>query len=265
MNHSQVHAIEVDHLSKRFGEIQAVKDVRFFVREKEVFGFLGPNGAGKTTTIRMLTTMLQPTHGTARITGFDIRDDQNEVRSQIGMVFQEPSLDLQLTAEENLRFHGWLYNASGSELQRRIDLLLDLVELKDRKKDLVEHFSGGMKRRLEIARGLVHRPRVYFLDEPTIGLDPQTRNKIWEYLLHLSKAESITLFMTTHYMDEAEFCDRVAIMDHGEIVAIGTPEELKQRTGQKSLNDVFLHLTGRDLRDEQVKALERGSGLPFKP
>lgn len=241
--------LEASQLAKRFKTIEAVRGVSFSVRRGELFGFLGPNGAGKTTTIKMLTTLLAPTSGSARVAGFDVVHDQVRVREAIGVVFQEPSLDLVLTAEENLMFHGWLYGMKTDEIKARSKELLKLVDLEGRAKEKVANFSGGMKRRLEIARGLLHEPKLFFLDEPTLGLDPQTRNHIWGYLHDLKNKKGVTLFLTTHYMDEAEFCDRIAIMDNGKIVSIGTPAELKEATGKKTLNDVFLHLTGKEIRD----------------
>ena len=225
------HVIEVQDLYRSYGDNEAVRGVSFTVGEGEIFGFLGPNGAGKTTTIHMLCTLLRPSRGNALVGGHDVVREQEAVRRAIGMVFQEPSLDEQLTARENLRFHAMLYNMDRPAFQQRSPLLLELVELLDRADDLVKTFSGGMKRRLEVARGLLHQPRVLFLDEPTLGLDPQTRRHIWDYLRQLRDREQVTIFMTTHYMDEAENCDRVAIMDHGQIVALDTPSELKALVG----------------------------------
>jgi ABC-2 type transport system ATP-binding protein len=223
--------IEVRNLRREFGDLTAVDGVSFDVREGEIFGFLGPNGAGKTTTIHMLCTLLKPGGGSARVAGHDIRESPDAVRQSIGMVFQEPSLDDQLTARENMRFHAMLYNMERSDFQKRSDQLLALVELADRADELVRNFSGGMKRRLEVARGLLHRPQVLFLDEPTLGLDPQTRRHIWQYLRELRDREKVTIFMTTHYMDEAENCDRVAIMDRGQLVAMDDPDALKGLVG----------------------------------
>lgn len=223
--------IEVERLHKRYGDVVAVDEISFDVREGEMFGFLGPNGAGKSTTMKILATLVRPTSGSARLNGFDILRQPHDVRRSIGMVFQDPSLDDRLTADHNLRFHAMLYQVPAAEADRRIDELLDLVELRDRRRHRVETFSGGMKRRLEIARGLLHNPRILFLDEPTLGLDPQTRRRIWEYIGTLRKTQGITLFMTTHYMDEAEQCDRIAIVDHGRIVALDTPAGLKQQVG----------------------------------
>jgi ABC-2 type transport system ATP-binding protein len=223
--------IEVHELGRSFGELEAVKDVSFAVAEDEVFGFLGPNGAGKTTTISMLCTLLRPSAGTATVNGFDIVDERSDVRRSIGLVFQQTTLDDALTAEQNLRFHAYAYGVPADVRERRLRELLSLVELSDRRGDRVRTFSGGMKRRLEIARGLLHHPRVLFLDEPTLGLDPQTRRRIWDYLAHLRMREGLTIFMTTHYMDEAEQCDRIAVIDHGEIVALDTPAGLKAAVG----------------------------------
>ena len=224
-------AIDVNALTKRFGNLVAVDAVDFWVDKGEVFGFLGPNGAGKTTTISMLTTLLKPSAGSAAVAGHDIRSDQSAVRSAIGIVFQEPSLDDRLTARENLNFHGVLYHVPPKIRRHRIDDLLKLVDLDSRGDDTVEKFSGGMKRRLEIARGLLHTPEILFLDEPTIGLDPQTRRNMWDHIKRLREDTGTTIFMTTHYMDEAEFCDRIAIIDHASIVALDTPEGLKRMVG----------------------------------
>lgn len=223
--------IETMHLHKQYKGITAVEDVSFDVGEKEIFGFLGPNGAGKSTTIKMLATLVRPTSGTALIDGCDIIRQPNQVRKSIGLVFQETTLDERLTAEENLYFHGMLYNVERRVLASRMDEVLEMVELADRRSVKVKTYSGGMKRRLEIARGLIHYPRVLFLDEPTVGLDPQTRNRIWTYIHGLRSRENLTIFMTTHYMDEAEHCDRIAIIDHGRIVALDTPENLKRMVG----------------------------------
>lgn len=223
--------IEVDRLTRQFGDLVAVDHVSFQVQEGEIFGFLGPNGAGKTTTINILCTLLRPTAGSARVNGFDVAAQQPQVRKSIGLVFQDPSLDDLLSASENLEFHALLYGLPGPERAKRKEEVLKMVELWDRRNDLVKIFSGGMKRRLEIARGLMHYPRVLFLDEPTLGLDPQTRNHLWDYILTLREREGITIFMTTHYMDEAEHADRIAIIDYGKIVALDTPEGLKDMLG----------------------------------
>ncbi|MFC1663361.1 ATP-binding cassette domain-containing protein [Patescibacteria group bacterium] len=308
-----MNVIEVKNLSRQFKELFAVDGVSFDVKQGEIFGFLGPNGAGKTTTINMLITLLKPTSGQALVDGHDIQQAKDKVRSSIGIIFQDPSLDDKLTAKENLKFHAWLYNLSGKKAETRINEMLKIVELENRQKDLIETYSGGMKRRLEIARGLLHYPKVLFLDEPTIGLDPQTRARIWDYIIKLRQQEDITMFMTTHYMDEAEYCDRIAIMDKGKIIALDTPENLKDTVGgdvitlktddnqkatqeikdkfnltatakdgeilitkdggeefipqlfsrltvgvkrvdihQPTLNDVFLKLTGREIREEEA-------------
>jgi len=223
--------VNVESLVKSFGNLIAVNEVSFGVGKGEVFGFLGPNGAGKTTTISMLCTLLKPTGGTANVNGYDIIEQKNQVRESIGLVFQDPSLDDRLTAMENLEFHAVVYHVPKNVRAERIAEVLDMVSLADRADDRVETFSGGMKRRLEIARGLLHYPKVLFLDEPTIGLDPQTRNYIWEYIEGLKKREGITIFLTTHYMEEAEHCDRIAVIDLGKIIALDTPEVLKDNVG----------------------------------
>ncbi|GAA4289906.1 ABC-2 type transport system ATP-binding protein [Actinomadura luteofluorescens] len=225
-------AVEVDGLTKRFGDVEAVRGIDFAVRPGEIFGFLGPNGAGKSTTINMLCTLLRPSDGSARVAGFDVVRERDDVRRNIGLVFQDPTLDGYLSGEQNLRFHAELYGVPRSVTADRIRQVLEMVNLWDRRGDLAQTYSGGMKRRLEIARGLLHSPRVLFLDEPTVGLDPQTRASIWEYIRHLQSAEEITIFMTTHYMDEAEYCDRIAIIDSGRIVALDTPEALKAGVGE---------------------------------
>ena len=225
-------AVDVRALAKSYGEVEAVRGIDFQVAAGEIFGFLGPNGAGKTTTIKILCTLLQPTSGEARLAGVDVTTSPDEVRRRIGVVFQDPALDDRLTAEENLMLHAVAYRVPRSERAARIDQALQFVELHDRRRDLSRTFSGGMKRRLEIARGLVHRPDILFLDEPTTGLDPQTRARTWEVLRSLRDQFGTTLFLTTHYMDEAENCDRIAIIDHGKIVALDTPAALKQRVGK---------------------------------
>jgi ABC-2 type transport system ATP-binding protein len=224
-------AIEVSDLQKSFGEVEAVRGVSFEVATGEVFGFLGPNGAGKTTTINMLCTLARPTAGSARVAGHDVVRERDDVRRHIGLVFQDPTLDGYLTAEQNLRLHAELYGVDSALVPDRMRQVLEMVGLWERRDATVMTFSGGMRRRLEIARGFLHSPRVLFLDEPTIGLDPQTRSSIWSYIAQLQEREEITIFMTTHYMDEAEFCDRIAIMDQGEIVALDTPEALKAQVG----------------------------------
>ncbi|MFH1598421.1 MAG: ATP-binding cassette domain-containing protein [Patescibacteria group bacterium] len=310
--------IEVNNLTKKFKSLVAVNDVSFTVSQGEIFGFLGPNGAGKTTTINILTTLLQPTSGSATVNQFDVVKNKEQVRESIGLIFQDPSLDDKLSALENLKFHAWLYRVDKAVQQQRMSEMLKMVGLYSRKKDRVDTFSGGMKRRLEIARGLIHHPKVLFLDEPTIGLDPQTRNHIWEYVLQLRARENITMFLTTHYMDEAEYCDRVAIIDEGKIIALDTVANLKKLIGgdviiiktsdnqkaqeeiqqkwqleakpkddqlminkpggekfipdlfknispaiesvalrQPTLNDVFLKLTGKEIRDEEVSKKDK--------
>jgi ABC-2 type transport system ATP-binding protein len=221
----------VDHLVKNYGDLQAVKGVDFEVAVGEVFGFLGPNGAGKTTTINMLCTLVKPTAGEATVAGYDVVTQRDDVRRHIGLVFQDPTLDNYLTAAQNLKLHAELYGIQSDLVQPRLQQVLQMVGLWERRDGTVGTFSGGMRRRLEIARGLMHSPRVLFLDEPTIGLDPQTRRSIWSYIRELKESEDITIFMTTHYMDEAEWCDRIAIMDHGDIVALDAPEQLKAEVG----------------------------------
>ncbi len=224
-------AISVRGLAKSFGEVEAVRGVDFDVAAGEVFGFLGPNGAGKSTTINMLCTLATPTAGAASVAGHDVVRDRDDVRRNIGLVFQDPTLDSYLTAAQNLRLHAELYGVDRAAVAPRIRQVLEMVALWDRRDAEVGTFSGGMRRRLEIARGLLHSPRVLFLDEPTLGLDPQTRSSIWRYIAELRDRVRITIFMTTHYMDEAEFCDRIAIMDQGEIVVLDTPEALKESVG----------------------------------
>ena len=308
-------AIAVQDLVRKFGRVTAVDGVTFSVGAGEIFGFLGPNGAGKTTTMRILATLDTPTAGSARVAGYDVTRAAQDVRRSIGIVFQDSTLDIRLSAAENLFFHGMVYGVTGAALRARSDEVLAMVDLSDRRRDMVATFSGGMRRRLEIARGLLHAPRVLFLDEPTVGLDPQTRRSIWEYVRQLPSQEGTTVFMTTHYMDEAEFCDRIAVIDHGRIVAMGSPAELKRQVGgdvitlaaddpdallqsirtefgieatrtpdgltldvpdggifltellgrlrgrvrsvglrQPTLDDVFLHFTGRQIRDEPLDA-----------
>jgi ABC-2 type transport system ATP-binding protein len=250
--------IQVTNLTKRFGDLTAVDDVSFNVKEGEIFAFLGPNGAGKTTTIKMLTTLLQPTSGTLSVNGHDPVKSPDEARRSFGIVFQEQSLDDELTAWENMDFHGVIYDVPNPKRKDQIKKLLTFVELWDRKDRLVKEFSGGMRRRLEIARGLLHHPKILFLDEPTLGLDPQTRNHVWSYLRELNKSEGMTLFFTTHYMEEAErTAQRIAIIDHGKIVATGSAEELKKQTGKDSLEDAFLALTGKEIREESASTLDR--------
>jgi ABC-2 type transport system ATP-binding protein len=220
--------IETFNLTKEFNGLKAVNNVNIKIEQGEIFGLLGPNGAGKTTFISMLCTLLKPTSGTAKVNGFDIIKQQHNVRKSIGIVFQDPSLDNRLTGRENLEMHAGLYGIAKSERKKRIEEVLALVALSDRADELVRNYSGGMKRRLEIARGLIHYPKILFLDEPTLGLDPQTREHIWEYIKKLAERENITILLTTHYMEEADaLCDRVAIMDYGEIKVLDTPKNLK--------------------------------------
>lgn len=247
--------IEVKNLVKRFGEVAAVDDISFAVPAGEIFAFLGPNGAGKTTSIKMLTTLLKPTSGTISIDGLDPIKRPLDVRQRFGIVFQDPSLDQELTAFENMELHGVLYNVPRKMRRERIETLLTLFELWERRDSYVKEFSGGMKRRLEIARGFLHTPKILFLDEPTLGLDPQSRNQLWTHVKNLNEAEKVTVFLTTHYMDEAErVANRVAIVDHGKIAALGTPDELKQQTNTDSLEAAFLALTGSSIRDEKADA-----------
>jgi ABC-2 type transport system ATP-binding protein len=253
--------ISVANLIKTFNSGQksfnAVDNISFNVRKGEIFAFLGPNGAGKTTTIKMLTTLLKPTSGSINIGGFDPVKDQDKVRKSFGIVFQDPSLDDELTASENMDFHGVLYHVPTALRKQRIEKLLKFVELWEKRNDLVKTFSGGMRRRLEIARGLLHTPEILFLDEPTIGLDPQTRNHIWTYIKELNNKNNITVFFTTHYMDEAErIAQRIAIMDHGKIITEGTLEELKDQTKTNSLENAFLKLTGDVIREEEAGAVD---------
>jgi len=228
--------IKTDNLTKKFNNFTAVDKVSFTVKQGEIFGFLGPNGAGKTTTIKMLTTLLNPTDGFAEVAGYDITKEKDEVRKKIGIVFQEPALDNQLTGKENLDFHARMYGLNKKNRKKRINEVLKLVDLDDKKDVIVKNYSGGMKRRLEIARGLMHHPTVLFLDEPTLGLDAQTRRAIWEYIIKMNKEEGTTIFLTTHYMDEADFlCDRIGIIDQGKILVIDTTDNLKNSVG----NDVI--------------------------
>jgi len=242
-------------LAKRYDQVEAVAGIDFEVAPGEVFGFLGPNGAGKTTTIGMLCTLVRPTSGEARVAGFDVIGARDEVRRNIGLVFQDQTLDGYLTAEENLRFHAELYGLPRELARERMRVVLDMVGLWERRESLVNTYSGGMRRRLEIGRGLLHSPRVLFLDEPTIGLDPQTRSSIWEYIQQLKRREEITIFLTTHYMDEAEYCDRIAIMDQGRIVVLDTPAALKASVGK----DRVQIATGDD--DGAIDALRERFGV----
>lgn len=242
--------IQVQNLTKQYGSLVAVDDLSFGVEGGGIFGFLGPNGAGKSTTIKVLCTLLRPTAGRVILNGHDVTRHPHQVRQSIGLVFQDPSLDGRLTAYENLMFHAMLYDVDRGLVKKRMAEVLEMMELTDRQQHLVQTFSGGMKRRLEIARGLLHHPKVLFLDEPTIGLDPQTRNKIWEYIGNLRRREEITIFMTTHYMDEAEHCDRIGIIDHGRLVALDTPSQLKRLVG----GDVItVRAAGADLPERLVQ------------
>jgi len=253
-----VNIIDVKNLTKKFDNFVAVDNISFEVKEGEIFGFLGPNGAGKSTTIKMLTTLLTPTSGQITVNGEDPNHNQDAVRKSFGIVFQDPSLDDDLTAMENMELHAALYSVDPKTRKARINELLNFVDLADKTKWLVKTFSGGMKRRLEIARGLLHHPKILFLDEPTIGLDPQTRNHMWTYLKDVKKKEGMTVFFTTHYMDEAEKnADRIIIIDQGKIIAQGTPKELMEKTHSKTLEDSFLALTGHAIRNEEAGAIDR--------
>ncbi len=250
--------IEVENLIKNFNGFTAVDDISFSVGEGEVFAFLGPNGAGKSTTIKMLTTLLKPSSGKLRVNGFDPLTQQDDTRRSFGIVFQDQSIDEELTAYENMEFHGVLYGVDKETRTRRIRQLMEMVDLWDRRDDYVKYYSGGMKRRLEIARGLVHHPKILFLDEPTLGLDPQTRNNIWEHILELNADYAMTIFFTTHYMTEAEkVANRIAIIDHGQIITSGTVKEIRSSTSTGSLEEAFLQLTGRSIREENASSMDR--------
>jgi len=250
--------IEVKNLTKKFKNFVAVDDISFDIEKGEIFAFLGPNGAGKSTTIKMLTTLASPTSGSIKLNDFDPTKNPDDVRHSFGIVFQDQSLDDELTAWENMEFHGVLYNVPKKLRRERTEQLLNFVELWDRKDNLVKEFSGGMKRRLEIARGLLHHPKIIFLDEPTLGLDPQTRNHMWNYLQELNKTEGITVFFTTHYMEEADkVAQRIAVIDHGKIIASGTSKELQNKTNTSSLEEAFLTLTGKTIREQEGSALDR--------
>lgn len=252
---SEQNIIETKNLIKKYGNFTAVKGLNFSVKRGEVFAFLGPNGAGKTTTIKMLTTLLKPTEGQIFLDGHNVTENPHQTRKSFGIVFQDPSLDNELTAYENMQFHAILYGLKKPVYQERIKTLLELVELWDRKDSYVKTFSGGMKRRLEIARGLLHKPKVLFLDEPTIGLDPQTRNHIWNYIHDLNKKENVTIFFTTHHMEEVErIAQKIAIIDHGSILITGTAQEIIQKAGTQNLEDAFIALTGSNIREEEVNA-----------
>jgi len=253
--------IDVRNLTKKFRDVTAVDGISFSVTEGEIFAFLGPNGAGKTTTIKMLTTLLRPTGGVIRLNGFDPETQMHEVRHSFGIVFQDPSLDDELTAYENLLFHAVLYGVPVDIREKRITELLGIVELSEKRKQYVKTFSGGMKRRLEIARGLLHHPKILFLDEPSLGLDPQTRKHMWDYIVSLNKSENITVFLTTHYIEEAEkVAQTVAVIDHGKIVRQGTSEDLKRQTKTTTLEEAFLELTGHEIRDEEISSSENMMG-----
>lgn len=251
--------ISVSGLTKKFNHtITAVDHIGFTVKKGEIFAFLGPNGAGKSTTIKMLTTILDPSSGKISVNDFDPRTDKHQVRKSIGIVFQDHSLDDDLTALENMQFHAALYHIDSVQRSQRISEMLQFVELTDRQNSLVKTFSGGMKRRLEIARGLLHHPRILFLDEPTLGLDPQTRNHMWEYLKKINKSEGMTIFFTTHYMEEADkIADHIAIIDHGKIVAQGTSRELQTKTKTDSLEAAFLSVTGSSIREEEASSTDQ--------
>lgn len=252
---SYMSIIKVENLVRRFDGLTAVNDISFEVEEGTIFGFLGPNGAGKTTTINILCTLLSPTSGRAFIAGHDCKKESSDVRRSIGIVFQDSTLDKDLTAYENLMFHAYLYNVKRNVMKERIHDALHFVGMYDRRDDLVRKFSGGMKRRLEVARGLLHRPGVLFLDEPTLGLDPQTRASLWEFIVELPRRHNVTVFMTTHYMEEAEVCDRIAIIDNGRIIAVDTPDELK-----KTLGGDVIYLRARDNKKARSE-IEKKFGL----
>jgi ABC-2 type transport system ATP-binding protein len=250
--------IEVKNLTKKFKDFIAVNNISFNVKKGEVFAFLGPNGAGKSTTIKILTTLLDKTSGEILVDEKNPSTHKDGARKSFGIVFQDPSLDDDMTAYENMQLHGVLYHVLKREIDTRIKELLNFVELWDRKDNMVKTFSGGMKRRLEIARGLLHHPKILFLDEPTLGLDPQTRNHMWQYVEDLNKKEGMTVFFTTHYMEEAEkIAKRIAIIDHGRIIATGSPSELKKQTNTNSLEEAFLKLTGNVIRDEEATGADR--------
>lgn len=245
--------ISVNNLVQKFGKLTAVDGVSFDVKSGEIFAFLGPNGAGKTTTIKVLTTLLKPTSGEISICGHSVVTEQDAVRHCFGIVFQDPSLDDELTAYENMYFHAVMYRLPKEGRRERIESLLRFVDLWERRKDLVKRFSGGMKRRLEIARGLLHEPKVLFLDEPTLGLDPQTRNSIWERVRDMNQKRGTTVFFTTHYMEEAQrVADRIAVIDHGKIVSQGTVADLLRQTNTQTLEEAFLQLTGKHIREEEA-------------
>jgi ABC-2 type transport system ATP-binding protein len=261
------HVIEVEHLVKNYKELVAVNDISFNVERGEVFGLLGPNGAGKTTVISILCTLTKPTSGRALVNGFDISRQQAQVRQSIGLVFQDPSLDDRLSAMENLEFHARVYNVPTSLIKERIEQVMRMVELWERRKDIVKTFSGGMKRRLELARGLLHRPKVLFLDEPTLGLDPQTRHRLWDFILGLRKTEGTTVFLTTHYMDEAEYANRIAVIDYGKLIALDSPRGLKGMVGgdMLSLSTVDNPKAQAELKERyHISATDDGEQIIFE-
>jgi len=250
--------IKVENLTKKFNDFIAVDNISFTVPEGEIFAFLGPNGAGKTTTIKMLTTLLRPTEGMIKVNGYDSLEEQSEVRQSFGIVFQDQSLDEELTAFENMEFHGVIYGVPKEIRRKQIEYLMKFVELWERRDEVVKNFSGGMRRRLEVARGLIHHPKILFLDEPTLGLDPQTRNHIWTYIKKLNQEKGMTVFFTTHYMEEAEkVAKTIAVIDQGRIVIQGTSEQLKEKTKTVSLEEAFLSLTGQTIREQEVSSLDR--------
>jgi ABC-2 type transport system ATP-binding protein len=250
--------IRVQNLVKKFGDFAAVNDISFDVEQGEIFAFLGPNGAGKTTTIKVLTTLMKPTSGTVEIDGLDPQRKQSEARRRFGIVFQDPSLEWEMTAYENMEIHGVLYHVPHRQRVERTEQLLKLFELWEKRNEPVKKFSGGMKRRLEIARGFLHTPKILFLDEPTLGLDPQSRNQLWTHVKRLNETEGVTVFLTTHYMDEADrVAHRIAVIDHGRIVAQGSPAELKEQTNADSLEHAFLALTGSSIRDESASSTDQ--------
>ena len=251
-----VFAISVQNLSKKYGSLVAVDNISFSVAKGKIFAFLGPNGAGKSTSIKMMTTLLRPDSGTIHLNGINILKENNAARHSFGIVFQDQSLDDELTALENLLYHAALYKVPKNIRMKRIKDALEIVDLWDRKDSFVKTFSGGMKRRLEIGRGLVHHPKILFLDEPTTGLDPQTRNSIWKHIREMNK-KGMTIFFTTHYMPEAEeVADEVAIIDHGKVISMGTVDQIKKKTKTKNLEDAFLKLTGQDIRFETASAID---------
>lgn len=258
MTNENNYIIEVNDLTKIFNDFTAVDNINFKIKKGGIFAFLGPNGAGKTTTIKMLTTLLRPTSGNILINGYDPEKDQDSVRRSFGIVFQDPSIDDELTAHENMMFHAGLFGIRKKEAEEKIEKLLKYFELWDRKDTLLKKFSGGMKRRLEIARGLIHEPQILFLDEPTLGLDPQTRAKLWDHIITLNKEKQMTVFLTTHYIEEAEkMADQVVIIDHGKILISGNIKEIKEKTGAPTLEEAFLKMTGRDIRDTETNGTDQ--------